>query len=65
MESIHDFVVDRLQATKGKWPKVAEGSGIPLRTIEKVARREVADPRIGTVEKLANYFREIDRKAAA
>ena len=65
MESIHEFVIDRLQAAKGGWPTIAEGSGVPLRTLEKVARRENADPRVGTVEKLARYFHELERETVA
>jgi len=57
-ESLHDFVVASLQATKGRWPEVATGSGVSIRTLSKVARRETRSPTIGTVEKLAKYFRE-------
>ena len=57
-ESIYDFVMEKLQATKYHWPQVAEGSGVPCRTLEKIARRETVNPKIETVEKLAKYFRE-------
>lgn len=57
MESIFDFVLSQLQAAKGQWPKVATGSGVPKRTIEKIARGEIPNPGIHTVEKLAAYFR--------
>jgi hypothetical protein len=56
-ESIHQYVLAQLQASKGTWPKVAVKSGVPLRTLEKIAREEVADPGVKTVEKLAKYFR--------
>lgn len=58
VESIHEFVIERLQAMKGRWPTIAEESGVPLRTMEKIARREIPNPGVKTVEQLARYFRE-------
>jgi hypothetical protein len=60
MESLHQYVVDRLQAWKYRWPVVAEGSGVPRRTIEKIASGEIKDPGVTSVEKLARFFREHD-----
>ena len=60
--SVHAYVLRKLQEYKGRWPAVAEGSGVPLRTIEKIAREEIADPGVIRVEKLARYFRT--RRAA-
>lgn len=62
MESLYEFVMDRLQAEKGGWPTVAEGSGVSLRTIEKIARKEIADPGVSHIEKLAGYFREQSKR---
>lgn len=62
-ESIYGFVMENLQATKYRWPEVAAGSGVPVRTLEKIARRETVNPKIETIEKLAAYFR--DQHAAA
>jgi hypothetical protein len=56
-ESMHDFVVNGLQASKGTWPAIAEATGISKRTIEKIASREIEDPGVSHIEKLANYFR--------
>ncbi len=56
MDSIHDHVVERLMACRGEWDAVAAATDISVRTIEKIARREIADPRIRKVEKLARYF---------
>ena len=53
-----DFVIDRLQSTKGSWPSVADGSGVPRRTLEKIARKEIPNPGIKHVEALAEYFRK-------
>lgn len=58
MESLYGYVMRQLAAAKGSWPKVANGSGVSLRTIEKIARREIADPGVSHVEKLAVYFRD-------
>jgi predicted transcriptional regulator len=55
--SIYDFVLSNLRASKGRWPEVARVSKVPLRTLEKIARQEVADPRVSTVQRLADYFR--------
>jgi len=59
-ESMHDFVVNNLRATKGKWKEVAAGSGVSKRTIEKIASGEIADPAVSRVEKLARYFRDLE-----
>ena len=56
MLNLHEFVVSRLIACRGTWPVIAEKSGVPLRTLEKIARREVEDPRVSSVQKLADYF---------
>lgn len=56
-ESIYEYVLDELQSYKGSWPVVAEGSGVPLRTLAKIARREIENPGIAHIEKLASYFR--------
>lgn len=57
-DSIYDYVIAELQASKGRWPQVATGSGVSRRTLEKIARQEVKDPGVSLVEKLAKYFRE-------
>lgn len=63
-ESLHEFVIRGLQERKGAWRTVAAGSGVPYKTLEKVARREVADPGVSICEKLAKYFRENPAQAA-
>ncbi len=64
-ESLHEFVIRGLQERKGQWRKVAEGSGVPYKTLEKVARREVADPGVSICEKLAAFFRDNPANKAA
>jgi transcriptional regulator with XRE-family HTH domain len=55
--SLHDYVVQQLLDCRGKWPDVAKATGVSKRTIEKIARREIADPGVSHIEKLASYFR--------
>lgn len=55
-DSLHDYVIDQLQGAKGQWPTVARESGVNIRTIEKIARREISDPGVSFIEKLARYF---------
>ena len=56
-ESIYQYVLDQLQSSKGQWSTVSKETGMSKRTIEKIARREVADPGVSHIEKLAGYFR--------
>ena len=64
VSSIYEYVMERLQASKGTWPAVAEGSGVPLRTLEKIARREIQDPGVSQIEKLAGYFGSVPSASA-
>jgi len=56
-QSLHQFVISRLQDAKGTWPIIAEATGVSKRTIEKIASEEIADPGVSHIEKLASYFR--------
>jgi transcriptional regulator with XRE-family HTH domain len=60
---IYDFVMEELEAAKGRWGEVADGSGVSRRTLEKIARREINDPGVSHIQKLADYFHE-QRRAA-
>ena len=61
-DSIYEFVVERLNDEVNKSGKlcqvIADESGVPLRTIEKIARGTTENPRVQTVQKLATYFRK-------
>ena len=61
---IHQHVIDRLLAARGTWPAVAAASGVPRRTLEKIARQEIENPGIKHVEALIRYFEQVDREAA-
>jgi transcriptional regulator with XRE-family HTH domain len=58
---MYEYVLDRLAAAKWRWPEVARGSGVSRRTIEKIARKEIKDPGVSHIEKLATYFRSQDQ----
>lgn len=61
-ESIYQYVLDQLEASKGHWPAVASATGMSRRTIEKIARQEVRDPGVSRIEKLAGYFRQQSKR---
>lgn len=51
------FVIRHLRASRGQWPKVAAGSGVPYATVVKVAQDRTPNPRYATVRRLAQWFR--------
>lgn len=55
-QPIYDYVVDRLQSAAQTYQEIADGSGVSRRTIEKIARKEIVDPGVSHVQKLADYF---------
>lgn len=61
---MHDYVIAQLEAWKGRWTAVAEGSGVSKRTLEKIASGEIADPGVSHVQKLHDWFREREKAAA-
>jgi transcriptional regulator with XRE-family HTH domain len=46
------------------YQEIADGTGVPKRTLEKIKRREIEDPGVSHVEKIANWFRDKERAAA-
>lgn len=56
-ESLLDYVIGQLQASKGQWAVIAKRTRISKRTIEKIAAGDTKDPRIRKVQRLADYFR--------
>lgn len=57
-QSLYEFVISRLQDSKGTWPAIAEATGVSNRTIQKIASGEIADPGVSHIEKLAAYFHD-------
>ncbi|HBP5700275.1 hypothetical protein ACOANO_30080 [Pseudomonas aeruginosa] len=53
---LHGFVVDQLSHRKGDWPVISRACGVPYFTIAKISSRTTDNPKIETVQRLANYF---------
>lgn len=56
-DSIYEYVLGELELSKGNWEAVAEATGVPKRSIEKIARQEWKNPGVNSIEALASYFR--------
>lgn len=56
VEPIFDYVKRNLAATRGRWPEVAEGSGVAISTLRKIAQGQIEDPAVSKVQALADYF---------
>jgi glucose-6-phosphate dehydrogenase assembly protein OpcA len=54
---ILSYVLRKLEETRGQWPAIARASGVPYDTITKIAQRQIEDPKVNKVQRLANYFR--------
>jgi hypothetical protein len=71
-EPMFSFIKRKLGETKGRWPDVAKGSGVPVSTVRKIGQGQVTDPGVNTAQALADYFHrhnpdpvpEADRVAA-
>lgn len=62
--SMYERVMAHLEAWKGRWGEVADGSGVSKRTIEKIARKEIKDPGVSHIEALDRWFADQQRAAA-
>ena len=60
---MHEYVLARLEETKGQWTKVSDESGVNKRTLEKIARQEIKDPGVSFIQTLFDYFTALDRKS--
>jgi len=56
--SMLNFVLEQLDLYKGQLPKIAEDSGIPYRTLQKISLRVTNNPRLETIEPLYEYLKE-------
>lgn len=54
-------VLDNLDRTKGQWPAVSRDSGVPYKTIVKIAQREILNPGVNSVQQLYDHFHGIKR----
>lgn len=62
---ILDQVKSLLAASRGRWPEVAEASGVPVSTVRKIAQGVSKDPGILTVQRLLDYFEPSGKEAAS
>lgn len=62
--SLHVYVLDQLQSSGLTYQQIADGSGVNKRTVEKIARKEIEDPGVSHIEKLAAFFQSREVKAA-
>lgn len=62
--TLYEYVVERLASSKQTYQEIAEGSGVPKRTVEKIARREIEEPGVNKIQALADYFRAQEEAAA-
>lgn len=56
-EPIFDFVCRHLRMRTRSYQEIAKGSGVPKRSVEKIARGERPNPSVHAVQKLYDYFR--------
>jgi transcriptional regulator with XRE-family HTH domain len=63
--TLHEYVLDRLARSKGRWPEIARATGVSYKTLSKIASREIADPGVSHIERLARHFRQAELEAAA
>lgn len=57
-----DFVLGQLQERKGNWPQIEKDTGMPYSWLSKLARGLIDDPGVKKIEKLARYFRLLEKQ---
>jgi len=56
---------ERLNDLKGRWPEIAEASGVSYSWLQKFARSEITNPTIGTLQAVVDACaRAADVRAA-
>jgi hypothetical protein len=65
MDNLLDFVMGELRTRDKPLAVIAQESGVPYFTLQKWVRSEgTRNPRVASVQKLANYFRDNSHRAA-
>lgn len=67
MKSVRIYEYVMAQFSKPDCPpyqEIADGSNVSKRTVEKIARKEIVDPGVSHIEKLAAFFQQRERAAA-
>lgn len=57
MENMNEYLITELQERKPQWRTIAEMSGVPFRTLEKIGRMNTKNPRLETVQRLMDFFK--------
>lgn len=69
MLSLYDYVTQGLQGREAEWPEAAKSAGVHEKTVQRIARGEVANPGVRTMEELAVWLKRNpkppQRRAAA
>lgn len=64
-ENLLEYLKSKLDASRGQWPAISKATGVPYFTITNLVQGKVEDPRLSTVQRLIDYFREAERAAAS
>ena len=62
--NMHEYVVEKLVEWKYRRPEIAAATGISIRSIEKIARREIENPGVRNVQALYDFFQSRNTTAA-
>lgn len=60
---MYDYVIERGTSSGLSYQEIAEGSGVPKRTVEKILRKEVEKPGVHNVQSLHDFFRTREQLA--
>lgn len=58
---LHDYVMKKLEKTQLTLRQVADGSGVPWRTLQKIASGEIKNPGVSHCEDLAAFFSALNK----
>jgi len=58
------YVLVQLERSKGRLPALSEETGVPYRTLQKIASGETKDPGVSVVQTLHDHFRAQEAAAA-
>lgn len=59
------YLKGRLEEEKGNWPTIADESGVPYATLEKIGQGDTENPSLPTARKLLTWFRARDAMRAS
>lgn len=57
------FIKDELARRRGEWREISTTAKVPYFTLSKISNGATKDPRISSVQALANYFHEHPKAA--